>query len=175
MGDLLLLDVGAEYANYNADLTRTIPVSGKYTKRQKEVYNSVLKVMRRAMNLMSQGINFFEYQKEVEKIMESELIKLRLISKVDIKKQNPNNPAFRKYFYHGTSHMLGLDVHDVGDMHATMPVGSVWTVEPGIYIEEEGFGIRIENNVVIQKNGVYDLMKNIPVEADEIEDLMNSK
>jgi len=174
-GDLLLLDVGAEYANYNADLTRTIPVSGKYTKRQKEVYNSVLKVMRRAMNLMSQGINFFEYQKEVEKIMESELIKLRLISKVDIKKQNPNNPAFRKYFYHGTSHMLGLDVHDVGDMHATMPVGSVWTVEPGIYIEEEGFGIRIENNVVIQKNGVYDLMKNIPVEADEIEDLMNSK
>ena len=174
-GDLLLLDVGAEYANYNADLTRTIPVSGKYTKRQKEVYNSVLKVMRRAMNLMSQGINFFEYQKEVEKIMESELIKLRLISKVDIKKQNPNNPAFRKYFYHGTSHMLGLDVHDVGDMHATMPVGSVWTVEPGIYIEEEGFGIRIENNVVIQKNGVYDLMKNIPVEADEIEDLMNIK
>lgn len=174
-GDLVLLDVAAEYANYNADLTRTIPVSGKFTKRQKEVYNSVLRVMRQAMKMMGPSTNFFDYQREVEKIMESELIKLKLISKSDIKSQRPESPAFRKYFYHGTSHMLGLDVHDVGDMHAKMAVGSVWTVEPGIYIAEEGFGIRLENNVIIQKNGVLDLMNNIPVEAEEIEDLMNSK
>lgn len=174
-GDLILLDVAAEYANYNADLTRTIPVSGRFTKRQKEVYNSVLRVMKNAMKLMGPGTNYFDYHKEVEKLMESELIKLKLVSKADIKSQHPENPAFRKYFYHGTSHMLGLDVHDVGDMHAKMAIGSAWTVEPGIYIEEEGFGIRLENNVVIQKNGVLDLMKNIPVEAEEIEELMNKK
>ncbi|HRW98900.1 MAG TPA: Xaa-Pro aminopeptidase [Cyclobacteriaceae bacterium] len=174
-GDLILLDVAAEYANYNADLTRTIPVSGRFTKRQKDVYNSVLRVMRHAMKIMGPSTNFFDYQKEVEKFMESELIKLKLISKQDIKNQKPDNPAFRKYFYHGTSHMIGLDVHDVGDMHANMPVGSAWTVEPGIYIQEEGFGVRLENNVIIQKKGIFDLMKNIPVEADEIEEIMNTK
>lgn len=172
-GDLILLDVAAEYANYNSDLTRTIPVSGKFTKRQKEVYNAVLRVMKGAMKLMGPSTNFFNYQKEVEKIMEEELLKLKLISKSETIKKNPENPGFRKYFYHGTSHLIGLDVHDVGDMHAKMPVGSAWTVEPGIYIQEEGFGIRLENNVVIQKKGIVDLMKNIPIEAEEIEELMN--
>ncbi|MBL7847538.1 MAG: aminopeptidase P family protein [Cyclobacteriaceae bacterium] len=174
-GDLLLLDAGAEYANYNADLTRTIPVSGRFTKRQKDVYNAVLRVQRKAMKLMSAGMVYFDYHREVEKLMQSELIGLKLISKSDLKNQKPGQEAFRKYYYHGTSHMLGLDVHDLGNMHATMAVGSVWTVEPGIYIKEEGIGIRLENNVVIRKNGVDDLMKNIPIEAEEIEEIMNSK
>lgn len=172
-GDLILLDVAAEYANYNSDLTRTIPVSGKFTKRQKEVYNAVLRVMQGAFKLMGPSTNFFDYQKTIEKMMEEELLKLKLISKSETMKNNPENPGFRKYFYHGTSHLIGLDVHDVGDMHAKMAVGSAWTVEPGIYIQEEGFGIRLENNVVIGKKGVVDLMKNIPVEAEEIEELMN--
>ncbi|HEY5690740.1 MAG TPA: Xaa-Pro aminopeptidase [Cyclobacteriaceae bacterium] len=174
-GDLILLDVAAEYANYNSDLTRTIPVSGKFTKRQKEVYNAVLRVMRGAIKLLGPTTNFFDYQKKVEKMMEEELLKLKLITKAETIAKNPGNPGFRKYFYHGTSHLIGLDVHDVGDMHAKMPLCSIWTVEPGIYIQEEGFGVRLENNLVIQKSGVLDLMKNIPVEADEIEDLMNSK
>ncbi len=174
-GDLLLLDAGAEYANYNADLTRTIPVSGKFTKRQKDVYNAVLRVQRKAMKLMSSGMVYFDYHREVEKIMQSELIGLKLIRKSDLKNQKPGQEAFRKYYYHGTSHMLGLDVHDVGNMHKVMAQGSVWTVEPGIYIKEEGIGVRLENNVVIRKNGVDDLMKNIPVEAEEIEEIMNSK
>jgi len=174
-GELLLLDVAAEYANYGSDLTRTIPVSGRFTKRQKDVYNSVLYVMKQAKKIMGPGITYFDYQKEVEKIMESELLKLKLLSNTDIKNQSKDSPALKKYFYHGTSHMLGLDIHDVGNMHEKMKVDSVWTVEPGIYIKEEGFGIRIENNVVIQKKGVFDLMRNIPIEADEIEELMNSK
>ena len=173
-GDLLLLDAGAEYANYNADLTRTIPVSGRFTKRQKDVYNAVLRVQRKAMTMMSPNITYFDYHREVEKLMERELIGLKLISKADIKKQRAGQESFRKYFYHGTSHMLGLDVHDIGNMHAKMQVGSVWTVEPGIYIKEEGFGIRLENNVVIKKNGVDDLMKHIPIEVEEIEEIMNS-
>lgn len=174
-GDVLLLDVGAEYGNYNADMTRTIPVSGKFTKRQKDVYNAVLRIKRAAMKLLKPGIQYFEYHKEVQKITENELIKLRLIDKTDLKKQNPARPLFMKYFMHGTGHHLGLDVHDIGNMYAKMQAGMVWTVEPGIYIKEEGLGIRLENNVVIEKNGVKDLMKNIPVEAEEIEDLMNSK
>ncbi|MBL7857672.1 MAG: aminopeptidase P family protein [Cyclobacteriaceae bacterium] len=174
-GDVLLLDVGAEYANYNADMTRTIPVNGKFTKRQKEVYNAVLKVMREAMKLLQPGTVYFEYHKEVQQIMQAELIKLKLIDKTDIKNQNPERPLFMKYFMHGTGHQLGLDVHDVGNMYHKMQVGQVWTVEPGIYIKEEGLGVRIENNVVIQKSGVHDLMRNIPVEAEEIEDLMNRK
>lgn len=174
-GDLLLLDAGAEYANYNADLTRTIPVGGRFSKRQKDVYNAVLRIQRKAIGLMSSGMVYFDYHREVEKIMQSELIRLKLISKSDVKKQKPGQEAFRKYYYHGTSHMLGLDVHDLGNMHAPMTVGSVWTVEPGIYIKEEGFGIRLENNVVIRRNGVDDLMKNIPIEAEEIEEIMNSK
>lgn len=174
-GDVLLLDVGAEYGNYNADMTRTIPVSGKFSKRQRDVYNAVLRIKRMAMKLLKPGVQYFEYHKEVQKITESELIKLKLIDKTDLKKQNPAKPLLMKYFMHGTGHHLGLDVHDVGNMFSKMQVGMVWTVEPGIYIKEEGLGIRLENNVVIEKNGVNDLMKNIPVEAEEIEDLMNSK
>lgn len=172
-GDLLLLDVAAEYANYASDLTRTIPVSGRFTKRQKDVYNAVLRVHREAFKMLRPSVVYFQYQKEIEKLMESELLKLKLIDKTDIKNQDPSNPAWRKYFYHGTSHMLGLDVHDVGNMHDKVQLGSVWTIEPGIYIAEEGFGIRIENNVVIQKEKNFDLMKSIPIDADEIEDLMN--
>lgn len=174
-GDLLLLDVAAEYANYNSDLTRTIPVSGKFTKRQKEVYNAVLRIHRQAMKLLRPNVVYFDYHKEIEKLIEAELLKLKLIDKTDIKKQSPDNPAFRKYFYHGTSHMLGLDVHDVGNMHDQVQVGSVWTIEPGIYIKEEKFGIRLENNVVIGKNKNHDLMSNIPIEAEEIEEIMNQK
>lgn len=173
-GDVLLLDVGAEYANYNADMTRTIPVSGKYSKRQKDVYNSVLKVMRYAMKIMKPGVVYFDYHKEVQKVMESELVKLKLIDKTDIKNQHPDRPVFMKYFMHGTGHMLGLDVHDIGSMYQKMKPGMVWTIEPGIYIKEEGLGVRIENNVVITKNGLVDLMKNIPIETEEIEEIMNS-
>ena len=174
-GDILLLDVGAEYGNYNADMTRTIPVSGRFTKRQKDVYNAVLRIKRAAIKLLKPGVQYFDYHKEVQKITETELIKLKLIDKTDLKNQNPAKPLFMKYFMHGTGHHLGLDVHDIGNMYSKMQVGMVWTVEPGIYIKEEGLGIRLENNVVIEKNGVKDLMKNIPIEAEEIEDLMNSK
>ncbi len=174
-GDVLLLDVGAEYANYNADLTRTIPVNGKFTKRQKDVYNAVLRVKRAAMKLLKPGTVYFDYHKEVQKIMEDELIGLKLIDKKDVKNQPKEKPLFTKYFMHGTGHQLGLDVHDVGNMYHKMKIGQIWTVEPGIYIKEEGLGVRIENNLVIQKNGLLDLMKNTPVEVEEIEDLMNSK
>lgn len=174
-GEVLLLDVGAEYGNYNADLTRTIPVNGKFTKRQREVYNAVLRVQRAAFKGIKAGEKYFEYHKEVQKIMESELVGLKLIDKTDLKNQDKGHPLFMKYFMHGTGHQLGLDVHDVGNMYHKMQVGQVWTVEPGIYIREEGLGVRIENNVIIQKEGIRDLMKNIPVEADEIETIMHSK
>ena len=174
-GDILLLDVGAEYANYNADMTRSIPVNGKFTTRQKEVYNAVLRIQREAMKMIKPGIVYFEYHKEVQKITEHELMKLKLIDKTDVKNQNKEKPLFMKYFMHGTGHQLGLDVHDVGSMYHKMQIGQVWTVEPGIYIREEKLGIRIENNVVIQKNGLLDLMKNIPVEVEEIEEIMNGK
>ncbi len=173
-GDALLLDVGAEYANYNADLTRTIPVNGRFSKRQKDVYNAVLRVQRAAMKLLKAGEKYFEYHKEVQKIMEQELIGLKLLDKKDVKIQDPTKPLFTKYFMHGTGHQLGLDVHDVGNMYHVMQVGQVWTVEPGIYIREEGLGVRIENNVVIKREGIQDLMKNIPVEAEEIEEIMNT-
>jgi Xaa-Pro aminopeptidase len=174
-GDILLLDVGAEYANYNADLTRSIPVSGRYSKRQKEVYNAVLRIQRGAIEMLKPGLKYFDYHKEVQKITESELIGLKLVDKKDIKNQDKSKPLFMKYFMHGTGHQLGLDVHDVGSMYHKMQEGQVWTVEPGIYIREEGLGIRIENNVVIKKDGVHDLMKNIPVEVEDIEERMNSK
>lgn len=173
-GDVLLLDVGAEYANYNADLTRTIPVSGRFTRRQREVYDAVLRVQRAAMKLLKPGVSYYDYHKEVQKSTENELINLKLIDREDVKKQDPERPLFMKYFAHGTSHMLGLDVHDVGNMYHKMVAGMVWTVEPGIYIRQENLGVRIENNVVITDNGVTDLMKNIPVEADEIEEIMNA-
>lgn len=174
-GDVLLLDVGAEYANYNADMTRTIPVSGMFTKRQRDVYNAVLRVKRAAYKLLRPGTVYFDYHKEVQRVMEGELLKLKLIDKTDIKNQKPERPVVMKYFMHGTGHHLGLDVHDTGNMFDKMKEGMVWTVEPGIYIREEGLGIRLENNVVITKTGVKDLMKHIPIEAEEIEELMNSK
>jgi len=173
-GDIVLLDVGAEYGNYNADLTRSIPVNGRYTDRQKAVYNSVLHVQREAMKMLVPGNNIQDYHKEVGKIMESELIKLGLLDKTDVKNQNKDNPLYLKYFMHGTSHHLGLDVHDWVNWWRKLEEGMVLTVEPGIYIREESLGIRIENDVVIRKDGVEDLMKNIPVEIEEIEDLMNS-
>ncbi|HEY8511744.1 MAG TPA: aminopeptidase P family protein [Cyclobacteriaceae bacterium] len=172
-GDILLLDVGAEYANYNADLTRTIPVNGRFSPRQKEVYNAVLRVQRKAISMLGPGVQYYEYHREVQKIMEAELVKLKLIDKTDLRRQDPARPLFMKYFMHGTGHMLGLDVHDVGNMYQRMEPGMVWTVEPGIYIREEGLGVRIENNVVITQKGTHDLMKNIPVEVEEIEEIMN--
>jgi Xaa-Pro aminopeptidase len=174
-GDVLLLDVGAEYANYNADNTRTIPVNGRYSKRQKEVYNSVLRIHNQAKKMLKPGVVYFDFQKEVEKLMQNELLKLKLIDKTDIKNQNPEWPAVKKYFMHGTSHHLGLDVHDVGNMYHKIKPGMVFTVEPGIYIPKENLGVRIENNIVVGRKGVRDLMQNIPIEAEEIEEIMNSK
>jgi Xaa-Pro aminopeptidase len=173
-GDLLLMDVGAEYGNYNADMTRTIPVNGKFTERQKAVYDAVLRVQREAMNILRPGTNIQDYHKEVGLIMQSELIGLDLIDQTDVKNQDPKWPAYKKYFMHGTSHHLGLDVHDVGTMHGPITPGMVFTVEPGIYIPAENLGVRLENNIVIQENGYFDLMRNIPIEAEEIEELMNS-
>jgi Xaa-Pro aminopeptidase len=174
-GDLILLDCGAEYGNYNADLTRTIPVDGRYTKRQKDVYNAVLKVMKEARSMMREGMILFDFNKEVGQIMESELIKLKLLNKNDIKKQDAANPLFKKYFPHGTGHFLGIDVHDIGDRYAKIKAGAVITCEPGIYIREEKIGIRIEDNILVTKNKPIDLMANVPIEAEEIEELMNSK
>ncbi len=173
-GDILLMDVGAEYGNYNADMTRCLPVNGRFTARQKAVYNAVLKVKNEATKMLRPGNVIPEYHREVGKLMEGELLDLRLIDKTDIKNQDPANPAYKKYFMHGTSHHLGLDVHDVGNIYKQMKEGMVFTVEPGIYIREEGLGIRLENNVVITKEGTFDLMCNIPIEAEEIEELMNS-
>lgn len=173
-GDVLLMDVGAEYANYNADMTRSIPVNGRFTERQKAVYNAVLRVKREAMQMLVPGNTIPEYHKEVGKVMEGELLGLGLIDKTDIKNQDENNPAYKKYFMHGTSHHIGLDVHDVGNIYRKMEAGMVLTVEPGIYIREENLGIRLENDVVITEGGLHDLMRNIPIEADEIEELMNS-
>lgn len=172
-GDLLLLDVGAEYGNYNADMTRTIPVNGRFTERQRKVYDAVLRVQRGAMNILRPGTNIQDYHKEVGLMMQSELLGLKLLDQTDIKNQDPKWPAYKKYFMHGTSHHLGLDVHDVGTMHDPITTGMVFTVEPGIYIREEGLGLRLENNILIQDNGYFDLMRNIPIEAEEIEELMN--
>jgi Xaa-Pro aminopeptidase len=172
-GDILLLDIGAEYANYNADLTRSIPVNGRFTHRQKNVYKAVLRVQQEAFKMLRPGNVIPEYHKEVGKLMESELLQIGLIDKTDIKNQDPDKPAYKKYFMHGTSHHLGLDVHDVGSIYRKFEEGMLFTVEPGIYIREENLGIRIENDVVIHKDGIHDLMKDIPVEVDEIEELMN--
>ncbi len=175
-GDLLLLDVGAEYANYSSDMTRTIPVSGKFNKRQRDVYNSVLNVKNEATKLLIPGIFWKEHHKEVGKIMTSELLKLGLLDKYDIQNQTKNNPAFKKYFTHGTSHHLGLDTHDYGDINHPIEKNNVFTVEPGIYIPEEGFGIRLEDDVVVtEDSSPINLMKDIPIEIEEIEYLMNLK
>jgi Xaa-Pro aminopeptidase len=172
-GDVILLDVAAEYANYASDLTRCLPVNGKFTKRQKEVYNAVLRVMKSATSMLKAGNTFEKYNAAVGDLMTEELLQLGLLKTDDVKNQNPNWPAYKKYFMHGTSHFIGLDVHDVGLFYEPMQIGNAFTVEPGIYIPEEGLGIRLENNIVITKDGNNDLMKNIPLEADEIESLMN--
>ena len=174
-GDLLLMDTAAEYANYNADLTRTVPVSGKYTKRQKNVYNAVLRVHRAVKDMMKPGVVLNDINIEAGKLMEEELIKLRLLKTAEVRKQNPASPLYKKYFPHGTCHFLGLDVHDLGNRFEKLRAGAVLTCEPGIYIREEKMGIRIENNILVTSGKPIDLMANIPIEAEEIEDLMNSK
>ncbi len=173
-GDVILLDVGAEYANYSSDLTRCVPVNGRFTDRQKAVYNAVLRVKNEAQEMLVPGTIMAEYQKEVGKIMERELLGLKLIDQTDIKNQDPAWPAYKKYFMHGTSHFLGLDTHDVGLWHEPIKENMVFTCEPGIYILEEGLGIRLEDNLVIQASGKpFNLMGAIPIEADEIETIMN--
>ena len=173
-GDLILLDIAAEYANYSSDMTRMIPVSGQFSARQKQVYNAVLKVKNEATNMLVPGTLWKQYHVEVGKIMTSELLDLSLIDKADVQNENPDWPAYKKYFMHGTSHHLGLDTHDYGLLHEPMKANMVFTVEPGIYIPAEGFGIRLEDNVVVQSSGEpINLMKNIPIEIDEIESLMN--
>jgi Xaa-Pro aminopeptidase len=174
-GDVILLDVGAEYANYSSDLTRCIPVSGKFTARQKAVYNAVLHVKKEAEKLLIPGTIMAEYHKQVGHLMEEQLVNLGLISMEDIQTQNPDWPAYKKYFMHGTSHFLGLDTHDVGLWHEPIQAGMVFTCEPGIYIPEEGLGIRLEDDLVVQESGApFNLMKDIPLEAEAIEELMNA-
>lgn len=172
-GNLILLDVAAEYANYSSDLTRTVPVSGKFSDRQKAVYNAVNHVKKEATKLLVPGTLWKEYHVEVGNIMTSELLKLGLLDKADVQNEDKNWPAYKKYFMHGTSHHIGLDTHDYGLLHEPMQANMVFTVEPGIYIPEEGFGIRLEDDVVIQQKGEpFNLMQNIPIEADEIEEIM---
>jgi len=174
-GDLILLDVGAEYANYSSDMTRTIPVNGRFNERQKAVYNSVLKVKKEATKLLVTGTDWAEYHTEVGKLMTSELIDLKLLDKSDIQQQSKDKPAYKKYFMHGTSHHMGLDTHDYGLLEEPMEENMVFTVEPGIYLPTEGFGIRLEDDVIIQKTGEpINMMRDIPIEIDEIENLMNA-
>ncbi|MBT8325014.1 MAG: aminopeptidase P family protein [Winogradskyella sp.] len=174
-GDLILMDVGAEYANYSSDMTRTIPVSGKFSKRQKDVYNAVNRVKNEATKLLVPGAYWEQYHVEVGKLMTSELIGLGLLDKADVQNENKDWPAYKKYFMHGTSHHIGLDTHDYGLLHEPIQANMVFTVEPGIYIPDEGFGIRLEDDVVVQGKGVpFNLMRNIPIEVEEIEELMNS-
>ncbi len=175
-GDLLLVDCGVDYANYASDMTRVIPVNGKFTQRQKDVYNAVLRVMRAATKLLVPGTQLMEYHQKVGKeLMEKELVDLGLLTMEDIKKEDPNWPAYKKYFMHGTSHFLGIDVHDVGMRYEPMQAGNLFTCEPGIYIQEEGIGVRLENNILITNNGPIDFMDAIkmPLEVDEIEQMMN--
>ena len=172
-GDLLLLDVGASYANYNADMTRTLPVSGKFTRRQRQVYHSVLYVLRTMCQTAMPGVLHRDWQRQADALMTEELLKLGLLKPGEVKRQDPDKPACKKYFMHGLGHPLGLDVHDVGFMSDPFSPGWVLTVEPGIYIPAEGFGIRLENDIVVTEDGPIDLMADIPIEAEEIEALMN--
>lgn len=172
-GDVILFDFAAEYANYNADMSRSIPVNGRYSKRQLDVYNAVLRVMRAATKLIVAGAAWNEYHEEVGKIMTGELIGLGLLDKHDVAKQDPKMPLYKKYFMHGTSHHLGLDVHDFASRYKLFEVGNILTCEPGIYIPEEGLAVRIENDILITENGNIDLMADIPVEAEHIEEIMN--
>lgn len=173
-GELILMDVGAEYANYSSDMTRTIPVSGRYTQRQKDIYNAVLRVKNNATKMLVTGTDWKKYHVEVGKLMTSELLGLKLLDKSDIQNETKDKPAYKKYFMHGTSHHMGLDTHDYGLLEDPMEENMVFTVEPGIYLPQEHFGVRLEDDVVIQKSGSpINLMKNIPIEIEEIEDLMN--
>ena len=172
-GDVVLIDFGAEYANYNSDVTRTLPVNGKFTKRQREVYEAVLNVQKAATQLLKPGNTIDEYHKEVGKIMEAELIHLGVLERAEIKNQPKDEPLYKKFFPHGASHHLGLDVHDYGDKYRKFEPGMIFTCEPGIYIRDESIGVRIENNILITENDPLDLTESIPREAQEIEDLMN--
>ena len=172
-GQLLLMDAASGYANYNADLTRTIPVSGRFSRRQKKVYNAVLRVLRAGIAGATVGKLHRDWQKESQVHMNEELLKLGLLKPSQVKKQDPENPACRKYYMHGLGHPLGLDVHDVGDMNVPFAPGTVLTVEPGIYIPDEGFGVRLEDDIVVTENGPINMMEKIPIEADEIESIMN--
>jgi Xaa-Pro aminopeptidase len=173
-GDLILMDVAAEYANYSSDLTRTIPVSGRFTDRQRAVYDAVNRVKNEATNMLIPGVIIGDYHVEVGKIMTSELLGLGLLDKADVQNQDEEKPAYKKYFMHGTSHHMGLDTHDYGVLTDSLKPNMVLTVEPGIYIPDEGFGIRLEDDVVVQETGApFNLMGNIPIEAAEIEELMN--
>jgi Xaa-Pro aminopeptidase len=172
-GGVLLLDVAASYANYNADLTRTIPVSGRFTRRQRRVYNAVLRVVRAQTKAAVPGKLHRDWQKEAEALMTGELLALGVLKPRDVKQQDPDKPACRKYFNHGLGHSLGLDVHDVAPAVQTFAPGWVLTVEPGIYLPDEGFGIRLENDILVTSGATIDLMADIPIEADEIEELMS--
>lgn len=171
-GEVILLDFGAEYANYAADLTRCVPVSGEFTERQRDVYNAVLRVMKAATSMLVPGNTIEAYHAEVGKMMEEELIGLGLLNLNDVKNQNPEMPLYKKYFMHGTSHFLGLDVHDIGDRYRPMEPGMVFTCEPGIYIPEEGLGIRLENDILVTTKDPVDLMAAIPLEVEDVEELM---
>lgn len=173
-GDLILMDVGAEYANYASDLTRCIPANGRFTDRQKAVYNAVLRVKEEAQKMLVPGTLLPEYHIEVGKLVEKELLDLKLIDKHDIAKQDANWPAYKKYFMHGTSHFIGLDTHDIGFFNEPIQAGMVFTCEPGIYIPEENLGVRIEDDLVVQETGEpLNLMGDIPIEVEHIETLMN--
>lgn len=173
-GDLILFDVGAEYANYASDMSRTIPVNGKFTDRQKQIYNAVNRVKKEATKMLVPGTLWAEYHVEVGKLMTSELLDLKLLDKADVQNEDPKWPAYKKYFMHGTSHHIGLDTHDYGLLHEPIKANQVFTVEPGIYLPEEHIGVRLEDDVVIQENSEpFNLMRNIPIEIEEIEDLMN--
>ncbi len=174
-GDILLMDFGAEYANYAADLSRTIPVNGKFNKRQKSVYNACLKVMNEASQMLVPGNTLEKINKEVGKLMEAELLKLKLLTKADIQNQDAKNPAYKKYFMHGISHFLGLDVHDIGNRYEPIQEGMLFTCEPGIYILEENLGVRIENDILVTNEKPVDLMHDIPIEVEHIEEIMNKR
>ncbi|MFY8044972.1 MAG: M24 family metallopeptidase, partial [Chitinophagaceae bacterium] len=174
-GELILMDFGAEYGGYCADLTRTVPVNGKFSKRQKEVYDGCLQLHQYAASILKPGISIVDYTEKVGDEATKVFLKIGLISKADVKNEDKENRAYRKYLYHGISHHLGVDVHDLGTRTAPIQAGMVFTIEPGIYIEEEKMGVRIENNFWITKNGNIDLMKNIPITTEEIESLMKTK
>ncbi len=174
-GDLLLLDVGASYANYNSDMTRTIPVSGRFTRRQRQVYEAVFGILRESTLSLAPGKRVKDWQKEAEQLTERQLVNLGILKMRDIKRRDPDQPAVKKYFMHGVGHPIGLDVHDVGKTVEPMEAGWVMTVEPGIYLPNEGFAVRLENTVLVTKDGAVNLMEHIPIEADEIENLMQSR